>query len=203
MQPRRWSVSVFLIWILAPTLGACSNERHFEWTEDVKLSDGRMMVIKRTENYRRILDVGAGFQQGWLLQKSSISAELPSPIQRKISWEGSLFPLVLDIQSDNSAYLVCTPSSGAARTEWKVPDHEFYIAFRLKQEGWQRIPLADLPTLVQPNLVPSGYGLFIRREIQSGIHVDLKMKTELNSDPNLSKRLKSIVRLPAPNTKNK
>lgn len=201
MHSSKWSIGVFLVLITMPMIGACSSERHFEWTEDVKLSDGRMILVKRTEDYRRIMDVGAGFQQGWLLQKSSITAELPAPVQRKVSWEGSLFPLVLDIQSNNSAYLVCVPSSGAAQTEWKVPDHEFYVPFRLAQEGWQRIPLADLPTSVQPNLAPSGYEFFIRREMQSGIHVDLKMKAELNSDPNLVKTLKSIIRFPSPTPK--
>lgn len=201
MQSRKWSIGVFLVWMLAPNLGACSSMHHFEWTEDVKLSDGRMMVVKRTEDYRRIVDAGAGFQQGWLLQKSSITAELPTPIKRKVFWEGSLFPLVLDIQSDHSVYLVCVPSSGAAQTEWKVPDHEFYVSFRLTQDNWRRIPLADLPTSVQPNLAPSGYEFFIRREMQSGIHVDLKMKSELNSRPALSKHLKTIIRLPAPTPK--
>lgn len=201
MKSRKWSLGIFLVWMLTPALGACSNMRHFEWTEDVKLSDGRTMIVKRTEDYRRIMDVGAGFQKGWLLQKSSIAAELPSPIQRKVFWEGSLFPLVLDIQSNNSVYLVGVPSSGAAQTEWKVPDHEFYVPFRLVQDNWQRIPLADLPLSVQPNLAPSGYEFFIRREMQSGIHVDIKMKAELNANPNLDKTLKSIIRLPSPTPK--
>lgn len=198
MQLRSSSLGIFFFLMAVPIMGACSNMRHFEWTEDVKLSDGRMIVVKRTEDYRHIVDVGAGFQKGWLFQKSTISGELPAPVLHKVAWEGSLSPLVLDIQPDNSVYLVSSVSTGAARTEWKVPDHEFYVAFRLAGNEWRRIPLADLPLSVQPNLLPYGYGLFIRRGMQSGTHVDLKMKAELNSNPNLSKRLKSIVRLPAP-----
>lgn len=199
MQLRSSSLGIFFFLMAVPVMGACSNMRHFEWTEDVKLSDGRMIVVKRTEDYRASMDVGAGFQRGWLLQKSSISAELPSPIKRNVSWEASLVPLVLDIQpDDNAVYLVGVVPTGAARTEWKVPNHEFYVPFRLAAEGWQRIHLADLPVFVQPNLLASGYGLFIRRGTPSGIHVDLNLKTQLDSDPNLGKRWKSIIRLPVP-----
>lgn len=201
MHIRKCNIVVFLVWMLAPTLGACSNMRHFEWTEDVKLSDGRMMIVKRTEDYRRIMDVGAGFQKGWLFQKSTITTELPSPIQRKVAWEGSLKPLVLDIQPDSTVYLVCRVATGANRTEWKVPDHEFYVSFRLTPESWQRIPLADLPLSVQPNLLGSTYTLFIDRKTQSGIHIDISQKKVLDSDVRVSERVKSIVRLPPPTPK--
>ena len=201
MRLRKGHIVVFLLWMLIPTVGACSNERHVEWTEDVKLSDGRMILVKRTEDYRRIMDVGAGFQRGWLFQKSSISAELPAPIQRKVVWEGSLKPLVLDIHPDGSVYLVCRVATGAAQIEWKVPDHEFYVPFRLTPENWQRIPLVDLPTSVLPNLLGNTYTLFIDRETQSGIHVDFKQKKELDSNARVTEDVRSITRLPAPTPK--
>lgn len=168
-----------------------------EWTEDVKLSDGRMIVVQRSEEYRRVMDVGAGFQRGWLFQRSTITADLPAPVNRKVSWEGSLKPLVLDIQPGNAIYLVCVVSTGAAEIEWKVPRHEFYVAFRLANDGWQRIPLADLPLSVQPNLFASTYTLFIKRDERSGIHIDLKLKSDLDSALPASDRLRTIVRLPA------
>ena len=189
---------VFFVLMAIPVMGACSNMKKVEWTEDVKLSDGRIIVVQRSAEYRRVMDVGAGFQRGWLFQKSSITADLPSPVQRKVSWEGSLSPLVLDILPDKVTYLVCTLGSGANRAEWKVPDHEFYVAFRLVSDGWQRIPLADLPLSVQPNLLGSTYTLFIKREAHSGTHVDLKLKTELDLDQQTSRYYKSIIRLPEP-----
>lgn len=203
MRTRKGHSVVFLVWMLIPIVGACSNERHFEWTEDVKLSDGRMILVKRTVDYRRVLDIGAGFQKGWLFQKSTITAELPAPVQRKVSWEGSLSPLVLDIQPDNTVYLVCYVPTGSAEIEWKVPDHEFYVVFRLENEAWKRIALDQLPLSVQPNLFASARTLFIDRETRAGIHVDLKLKKDLDSDAELSKKLKSIIRLPAPTSSNK
>jgi hypothetical protein len=204
MGSQRWKnglLKTLAMLMLAPILGACSSEKKVEWTEDVKLSNGRMIVVNRYEEYRRVTDAGAGFRVGWLFQKSRIAAELPAPIQRKVSWEGTLQPLVLDIQPDNIVYLVCNVATGAGRTEWQVPMHELYVVFRLTNEGWQRISLADLPPSVQPNLLGSTETLFIWRKERSGIHVDLKLKQELDSDAQTPKRLKSIVRSPAPEAK--
>lgn len=59
--------------------------KHYEWTEDVQLSDGRVIVAQRLEEYRRVMDVGAGFQSGLLFQSSVITVDLPAPALRKNS----------------------------------------------------------------------------------------------------------------------
>ena len=192
---------VFFGLMCLPIMGACSSERQFQWTEDVKLSDGQMIVVQRSEEYRRVMDVGAGFQRGWLFQKAGISAELPAPISRKVVWEGSLSPLVLDIQPDSAVYLVCNVITGASQIEWKVPDNEFYVVFRLTDKGWQRVPLSELPLSIRPNLVPNGYGLFIKREAHSGIHVNLEFKSELISSFPASDQVRTIIRLQMPGIK--
>jgi hypothetical protein len=185
--------------MLVPLMGACAETKQIEWTEDMRLSDGRTLVVQRYEEYRRVTDPGAGFRVGWLFQRARISAELPAPIQRKISWEGNLKPLVLDIQPGNFVYLVGRVATGAGRTEWKVPDHEYYVIFRMTNEGWQRIPIAELPLSVMPNLLGRTSTLFIDRQARSGIHVDLELKKELDTDIRTPKVIKSIVRerLPA------
>jgi hypothetical protein len=113
------------------TAGACSSVRHFEWTEDVQFSDQRMIVVQRSEESRRNVDPGAGFRTGWLFQKATISAELPTPASRKVGWEGDLSPLVLDIQPDSATYLVCLVATGSGQIQWHLPDHELYVVFRL------------------------------------------------------------------------
>jgi hypothetical protein len=183
---------------IVPLLGACSNMRHYEWTEDAKLSDGTRFLVRRSEDYKRVLDLGAGFQEGWLFQKSTLAADLPMPVGRTVSWEGSLKPLVLDIQPDKTIYLVNVVATGASRHEWHVPDHEFYVVFKLTENGWKRISLSELPVGIQPNLLGNTYTLFIHRDARSGIHVDLRMKAELQSDGLLAERYKWIVRLPPP-----
>lgn len=203
MTLRSMLLKPFLLLLCLPTLGACSSMRQFEWTEDVALSDGRTIVVQRTSEYRPVMDVGAGFQRGLLFNKGSITADLPPPISRKVSWEGSLSPLALDIVGpDNAAYLVCDLATGAGRNEWKVPPYEFYVAFRLGDQGWQRIPLAELPLSVQPNLFVAEYSLFIRRRFGDEIpeHISTVFKKQYQSKIGLDKTLTSIIRLPTPPT---
>jgi hypothetical protein len=203
MGSHRWKngvLNTLTMLMLAPTLGACASIKTVEWTEDVKLSDGRTIVVQRVAEYRRVMDVGAGFERGWLFQKSSITADLPAPGHRKVSWEGTLTPLVLDILQDKAIYLVGTLGSGANRSEWNVPRHEFYVVLRLTDSGWERIQLAELPLSARPNLLGSTYTLFIERDGRSGMHVDLKLKSELDSAVQTSKYYKNIIRHPAPSS---
>jgi len=193
-----------LLVLLLTHLNACaslSGEKRIEWSEDVRLGDGRMIVVKRSEEYRHVVDAGAGFREGWLLEQSDISTELPQPIGRRVSWRGSLRPVVLDLQPDGTVYLVGVPASGRAIHEWKLPRHEFYVVLRLRNETWDRVPLEELPASIQPNLFASSYRLFIREGNPSGRHINSKLKSELDSNPQVDKRYKTIVRIPAPERK--
>jgi len=185
-------------------LSACATaagEKYIEWTEDVRLGDGRMIVLKRSEEYRHVVDAGAGFREGWLLEQSNISAELPQPVARHILWRGSLRPVVLDVQPDGTVFLVGVPASGQARHDWKLPRNELYAVLRLNGETWERVPLELLPAGIQPNLFASSYQLFITEGKSSGRHVDLKLKSELDSNPQIDKRYRTIIRIPEPQRK--
>jgi len=172
--------------------------KRIEWTEDVRLSDSRTIVVKRVEEYRKVVDVGAGLKEGWLLEQSDISAELPQPIGRRISWRGSLHPVVLDVQAEGAVYLVGLPPNGRAMSEWRLPRHQLYVVLQLKGENWERISVEQLPESMQPNLFVSSYELFIRRGAPSRGHVDQKKKGDLDSNPQIDRRYRTIVRLPAP-----
>ena len=161
-----------------------------------------MVVVKRAEQYRHVVDAGAGFKEGWLLEQSDISADFPQPVGRRISWRGTLRLVALDLQPDGAVYLVGVPASGKAMDEWKLPDHEFYAVLRLNGNGWERVPMAQLPASIQqPNLFVSSYRLFITEGKPSGRHVDLKLKGGLDSNLQIGKRYRTIIRLPAPERK--
>lgn len=179
-------------------LAACSSMRHYEWTEDLRLSDGRTVLVHRSEDRRRVIDPGTGFQEGWLFQKSTMYASLPAPINRTVSWEGSLAPVALDIYANETCYLVNIVPTLSGSHEWRVAENEYYVAFRLAEHGWERIPLSSLPDAVQPNLLGNTYKLFIERGAPSGTHIDLNAKSVLQSDPLLVEPYKRIVRLSAP-----
>lgn len=172
--------ALFLMTIV-PMLGACSNMRHYEWTEDVQLSDGKMVVVQRSEDYRQVTDIGAGFQTGPLFQKATISAQLPRSSARRIEWTGSLSPIVLDELPGGDIYLIGHAMTGAGQNEWNLGWHGVYVAFRLTDDRWVRVPIEQIPESVQPNLLPNGYDLFFKRKAESGVHVDLQVKKDLIS----------------------
>jgi len=190
---RIWALLLFLV----PSIGACSNMRLVEWTEDVRISDQSRIKAQRSEEYRRVTDVGAGFQRGWLFQNSKIVADVPAPFARRVAWEGTLVPLTLAVL-DRQLYLVNVVVTPIGRDEWRVPAGEYYVVFRFSESGWQRIPLAELPTSARPNLLPSAYKLFIEGNTPSGAHVGFETKDKVISDPRIGKRYRTILRKPDP-----
>ncbi len=176
-------------------LAACAADRAYQWTEDVALSGGQKIVVDRRAVFEATNDLLGARGAGWLFKESSIAAQLPAPIEKRISLEGRLAPLVLDI-SDGVAYLIGVPTA-IGEDLWKVPRHELYVAFRLGSEGWQRIPLRDIPEGLHPNLLASVRTLFVDRD-SAPRHVTLDLKSRLDSRPELDRRYKTIIRLPAP-----
>lgn len=191
----RWATLVLAITLVS---AGCASTRHVEWTEEVRLSDGQIILVRRTEDYRRVTDVGAGFQTGWLFARARITAPLPSPVAQTVSFESSLCPVALDMAPDKTYYLVGDVATGGTRNEWDVPRHEFHVAFRWTAGAWQRIALAELPLSIQPNLLAYvGYPTE-RNRIRPGAHVDLKLKEKLIAELPPTDRLRTIIRLKKP-----
>ena len=186
---------VLLTVSMTPLMAACADVREYKWTEDVRLSNGRTSLVQREEEYRRTADVGAGFKPAALLQRARMVAHLPSPIGQEVSFAGSLSPLVLDVVA-GQAYLVCRATTARAVDEWKLKPNELYVVFLWKTNQWMRISIDELPHEVHPNLLPSGYQLFIKQGASSGVHVDLARKERLIQDLRLpdSDPIKVIAR---------
>ena len=186
--------SMLLACSIVPVLASCASNRVHEWTEEVQLSSGAIMVASRASYYRPINDIGGGRGAQWLLVKSTISGVLP-PRDAPASFEGPMTPIMLDVLGPGVAYLVGVPTA-LGTDEWKVPPREFYVAFRLADDGWQRISLEALPLSAVPNLLLNERDLFSERVLRSGDHVDRERKRTLDADPTISKRFKTIVRSP-------
>jgi hypothetical protein len=203
MGSHRWKnglLYTLTMLMLAPTLGACASVKTVEWTEDVKLSDGRTIVVQRANDYRRVMDAGAGFQRGWNFERASISAELPPPLGRRVFWQGLMSPIVIEMLHDGEVYLVGVPTP-IGSDEWRVPQHEFYVAFKLVTGEWKRIALVDMPQTLHPNLFVSSYTYFIEQAASPGSHVDLSIKERLDSNPLIGRRYRTLIRLPNPSKK--
>jgi len=194
--------SSMLVGLLFGSVG-CSSHKDVEWTEETRLSSGKVIVAERSDHYRRVMDVGAGFQVGWLYERGSIRASLPAPISRTIQWEGTLQPILLDVFGSSTVYLVGVPGSGAAIEEWELlsgqafRDDQPYVVFRLDGDKWNRIRLEQLPTEAKPNLLANTRSFFDQYEelqLRSGSRIDLSTKLKVDANPRLARDLTTIVR---------
>lgn len=177
-------------------LGGCSTKA-VEWSEEVELSSKQLIIAERADRYKRVLDVGAGFQSGWLYQHGWVRATLPAPISRVVEWEGSLKPLVLDVFPGPTVYFIGTVATGAGFREWGLSDNERYVAFRLSDTGWERVALKDVPMTAKPNLLASTRHFFEPYgdvQLRERSLIDLATKKKMDSRIGLSKWLKTIVR---------
>lgn len=172
-----------------------------EWTEEVLLSNGQKIVVKRANEYQRVMDVGAGFERGWNFVEAVVEALLPGSQGRRLGWKGFMTPMVLDSFRDGEALLLGVPTP-TGRNYWRIPRNEFYVALVHDGVGWKRIPLNDVPESVRPNLFVSSYQFFIEQGHSSGAHVDVGLKRKLDSNPLIGERYRSIIRLPATGSKN-
>lgn len=193
----------FLLLLLPLTGGCASNMKKFEWTEDVKLADGRVILVQRMTEFRSVMDVGAGFQRGALFDNASISADLPAPVSRRVEWAGrGLSPFILEMLPDGRVYLVCLVETGEGSHLWKVPRHEFYVSFLLEDDKWKRIPLPDLPPMMGAgNLMAVVHTVFIVRAGPAPKHLDFKAKDTIAAEHALNRIRREIVRLPDPQAK--
>ena len=187
-----------LMALLLPLTGGCSGMKKFEWTEEVELSGGRVITVQRMTEFRSVMDVGAGFDRGYLFDNASISADLPAPVSRKVYWAGrGLSPTVIDVLPNGMAYLVCSIQTSIGRGTWQVPRYEFYVAFVLDGNDWRRVALADLPPQIKkPNLLVVEDRVFILNKTRSPAHFDLKTKYDLHAKYALERSQKEILILP-------
>lgn len=171
-----------------------SAAKDISWTEDARLSDGPVVLVHRQDKYEIVTDVGQGFKSGWSRVRGSIWADLPVPTKRRVAWESSLEPIALDV-IDGAAYFVGV-AGGPAAIEFRLPYGEQQVAFRLSGDRWERIPVAEVPEAVRPNLFVSSYQYFLKDGKTSGVHLSLGRKYELDSSSEIGIMYRNIVRRP-------
>ena len=172
--------------------------KKFEWTEEVELSSGQLITAQLMTEFRSVMDVGAGFDRGYLFDNASITADLPAPVSRKVHWAGrGLSPMLMDVLPNGTVYLVCSVQTAFGQGTWQVPDYEFYVAFVLNGNDWHRVALADLPPQIKkPNLLVNVSTVFVGGEERPPAKLDLKAKNELNAKHASSRKQKEIWILP-------
>ena len=131
-------VVILGLW-LATSLSACSKS--VSWEEEVKLKDGRQILITRTQYYESYSELGAP-GDGWRPVKSSLKFKIEQASPYEIVWEESLGPLILEVQN-NQPIVVAVPNSCEEFNKHGRPSPS-YVIFRYTNNSWQRIRFAEI-----------------------------------------------------------
>ena len=171
------------------------NWLYVRWTEQVQLSDGRVIVAERVDQYLRVSDPGSGWGRGgWLYWRGGFRAALPEPMSRTVEWDGTLRPLMLDF-IEGQVYFVGAAAARVGTDDWKLSPNEKYVVFRLSPNGWQRMALSDLPQSARPTFLADTRQFFEEtKSLVPGSVIDLPTKKRVDSNTRLSKELRMIVR---------
>ncbi len=187
MEARRYlkrglANSILAFLALLP-LSACSQMKTVQWSEEVRLANGKIIVATRQAQYH--LTGAPGFGTGWSFDKGSLQVQAESLGDRDLAWEGRGQPLAIDRAKDGSIYLVVVPTNRGAR-EYSLPESANHVAFKLAVPiGWVRIPIETVPSEIHPNLLVASYSLFITKNFPTGALIDLTIKKEADSSPSI------------------
>jgi len=149
-------VKLGLLIMIAASMNACSST--MGWKEEVKLNDGRVMVVERHFNLGGYPTLDAHERTPL---DETISFTLPDS-NKKISWKtefnnrvpalNSLSPLLLDVIG-GIPYLATSPAGCIAYNKWGRPNPP-YVLYKYINDEWQRIALKEFPAvLVHANLI--------------------------------------------------
>jgi hypothetical protein len=170
--------------------GCGATTKEINWREQVRLSTGEVIVVERGEKLNLVSEPGRG--SGWLFDEAWLKARLPSI--GETAWQGALSPLVLNVTPRGDWYLLGVTGAYRGHQDYQLPDGKRYVAFRLRNGSWQRVPFTEFPAEFQPNLLGGTDSLFIKRGQPNGMLVDFKLKSEIDSNPMLDSAFRRIDR---------
>ena len=126
-------------------LAGCDIRR--EWDEEVRLHDGRVMVVKRAAvNKRPILD----WQNAAHGTPKEMVLRLTAPVQ--VEWRGSIAPIALVVNGVD-VIVVTRLGGGGECASYGNPNPPF-VFFRSRGGGaWERVSPAEVPPNMRQNLL--------------------------------------------------
>lgn len=157
---------------LAICVSACgSGGRTIHWKQEVKLEDGRMLVVERKSKQTKII-----LPENTVIEHEKALAFIHPDTGERIQW---ILPKgtgawMLDFDS-GYPYLVLRTSSVADYNTWECPNPP-WLAFRYESGQWQRIKQEHLPVrFMKPNLLHGARtdeqattdGLYTLREMEA------------------------------------
>jgi hypothetical protein len=130
---------------LLTTIACGQSSKLVEWKEEVKLNDGRVIVVtqkKRCEggDYKAKTGASCIAREAWLTLK------LPEFSDKDIVWHESLNPMVLNIHQGKLYVVGLPPTSLEFRTYGAV--NPPYFGFLWQAGAWKHISFAEIPEAI-------------------------------------------------------
>lgn len=129
-------------WTGAFLLSGCGNV-NIEWSEDVRLNDGRMLLVERTALGKQFSELGG--PKGWDQTEMSLTVvRAPESVKPPPPWRGAYVPVLLDYQRDTDSWsLLATFYYCQAWYDLGRPIPP-YIQYRSTNGSmWARVPLEE------------------------------------------------------------
>jgi hypothetical protein len=133
------------------SLSACARASTVKWKEDVRLLDGRVIVVtqeKRCEGG----DYKAKTNATCLAREAWVTIRLPEFSSKEIVWHESLDPMVINVY-EGRLYIVGSPPTGVEFRKYGATNPP-YFGFVWDTQAWQRIPFSNIPQAVYDGNMP-------------------------------------------------
>ncbi|MFS2036835.1 hypothetical protein ACEN8I_22625 [Polaromonas sp. CT11-55] len=145
---RRLVLVSALLMIAAIAVWRYYESRYPSWYEEVRLSDGRIIVVHQRREYYD----NYGTKQSW------VAIDLPE-LGGETVWHSLLMPQRVDVV-DGKVYVFGIPRGARQLEHYRFPKH-YMVAFRWSGTAFERVPFLQIPYVArkEENLfscVPSG-----------------------------------------------
>lgn len=132
-----------LILFLVGSMGGCADT--LTWQEEVKLSDGRVIVVTQKRRYESAYS-GHGSGASSIPREAWLTFKLPEFGSKEIIWHENLDTQVLNVYK-GKLYIVGFPHTEREFRQYGSP-RPSYIGFRYDQGQWVRIPFNEIPVAI-------------------------------------------------------
>ena len=164
--------------------GLLGQPEYVTWKEEVKLNDGRVIVV--TQKRHCFAAYTGGNVANCIERESWLTIQLPEFGDQEIVWHENLKPSILNVHNGR-LYIVGAPATCVEFRTYNRPI-PMYIGFVLAGGQWKQIPFEEIPAAIyDTNLVIDGQ--FVKTNF---LTIVVKNSIELNGSPAYSAHTKRI-----------
>lgn len=163
-------------------LAACSNT--VSWDEEVKLNDGRMIVV--TQKRRGEMAYDGNANTSYVPREAWLTLKLPELGEKEVTWTARLEPRVLNVH-EGKLYIVGVPFTMREFDFYGRPQPH-YLGFKYETGQWQQIAFREIPeSIYDTNML-----LYIPPEGMKFVSLAQKASEAMNGNWGIPKEGKRI-----------